>query len=328
MRRVVIPAIAGAATIGGAVTVNRRTLNRWAETPDPLGGVPPRFPAGDSRTVHTDDGAQIYTRRAGEGPVIVLVHGLTSNHDDWGPVADRLVADGFEVIAVDQRGHGGSTVGRDGFGIERQAADLAQVLVGLDVHDALLAGHSMGGMAAMGHGVYDPEVLADRVAGLALVATTASTRQRHSQLQLRIGATPPARALGRRPDAFKVAIGKMAFGDRPSLALVRACLASYQRCPEATRIGAAQALARFDIVDRLDEIDCPAVVIGGEADQLTRFAQSEQIAQHIPGARLVKIPRAGHMLIWETVDRLAEVLAGFAREVQTGSRTTSGGSGR
>ena len=58
--------------------------------------------------------------------VVVLVHGLTSNHHDWGPVAVRLVATGHRVIGLNQRGHGGSTVGTDGFGPARQGRDVGQ----------------------------------------------------------------------------------------------------------------------------------------------------------------------------------------------------------
>ncbi|MGI9604393.1 MAG: alpha/beta fold hydrolase [Acidimicrobiales bacterium] len=323
-RSLLIPGVAIAGALGGTAVAVRRTLNQWAQNPDPLHGQPPRFPPGQSRTVQTDDGAEIYTRRSGAGPTIVLVHGLTSNHDDWGPVAERLVAAGFEVVAVDQRGHGGSTVGRDGFGVERQAADLAQVLVALDVRDALLAGHSMGGMAAMGVAVHDPEVLGDRVAGLGLVATSATMQQRHNQVQFRIGATPPARRLGRHPEWFTIATGKTVLGARPSLGLVRASLASYHRCPEATRIGAAQGLLDFDILERLPGIDCPTLVVCGDHDRLTPHARSEEIADGIPNARLVTLADAGHMVIWEEIDQLADLLAGFARDVQAGTRTTTG----
>ncbi|MDH3705252.1 MAG: alpha/beta hydrolase, partial [Acidimicrobiia bacterium] len=246
------------------------------------------------------------------------------NHDDWGPVAERLVADGFEVVAVDQRGHGGSTVGRDGFGVERQAADLAQALVALDVRDALLAGHSMGGIAAMGLAVHDPEVLRDRVAGLGIVASAATTKHHQSQLRLRIGDSGAARALGRHPEWFTIATGRLVLGARPSLALVERCLESYHRCPESTRVAASQGLLSFDLLEQLAGIDCPTLVVGGDHDRLTPIEQSEQIADRIPGARMERLVGAGHLVIWEEVDRLADLLVDFAGQVQVGSRTASG----
>ena len=76
----------------------------------------------------------------------------------WGPVARRLITDGFEVVAVELRGHGDSSRGRDGYGPRRLAADLAQVLSALDLRDVILVGHSMGGMASMTLMLEHPEL--------------------------------------------------------------------------------------------------------------------------------------------------------------------------
>ena len=65
----------------------------------------------------------------------------------WAPQFHQLT-DRYRVIAVDLRGHGESAVGSDGLGISRLADDLATLLTALDLRDAVVVGHSMGGMTA------------------------------------------------------------------------------------------------------------------------------------------------------------------------------------
>lgn len=324
--RVAVPIAASAAVAAIGAVAMRRIRRQLLTNPDPLGGRPPRFPPGESRVTRTDDGAEIHTVDAGQGPVVVLVHGLTSNHDDWGPVAEVLVERGHRVVAVDQRGHGGSTVGSQGFGVERMAADLAQVLVALDLRDALVVGHSMGGMTALALAVNDPEVAADRVSGLCPVASAADLRGRAARLQEFISALPPVRALARHPEWFPALMARMVLGDRPSMALVRATVASFHRCPEATRLGATRSLTGLDLIERVHRISLPTLVIGAENDRLTPFALSEQIAAAVRGAQLVQVPGAGHMVIWEAVDTLVDHIAEFVIEApQQRSFTDAGG---
>lgn len=312
MRRVVLPLLVA----GGVAAALRHVLRGSLSDVDPLDGRPPVFPDGATRVVTTDDGAEINTRRTGFGPTVVLVHGLTSNMDDFGPVAEALVARGFEVIGIEQRGHGASTVGRDGFGVERQAADLAQALVALDVRDAVVAGHSMGGMAAMGLAIHDPEVVRDRIVGLCLIATAADLTGPRARVQARFADLAPLRAVARRPDRFPGLLAHLVLGPQRSAALVGACVASFHRCPESTRIGATQGLEGMNLVDRLGAIRCPTLVVGAAHDNLTPVEASEVIAERIPGARLEILPDVGHMVIWEAVDHLADLIAGFAGEVQ------------
>jgi pimeloyl-ACP methyl ester carboxylesterase len=78
-------------------------------------------------------------------------------------------------------------------------------------------------------------------------------------------------------------------------------------------------LVGLDLVDELQQIEIPTLVIGGTADLLTPPAYAEQIARAIPNARLELVPDGGHMLMLERVDLLDRLIVDFAREVGAGA---------
>ncbi|WP_247649629.1 alpha/beta fold hydrolase [Mycobacterium ulcerans] len=75
-----------------------------------------------------------------------------------------------------------------------------------------------------------------------------------------------------------------------------------------------RAFSREDRYPRLAEISVPAVVMVGSSDRTTPPSHSHRLAAGIPGARLVTVPGAGHLLNWEAVDELAEVVESFAAQ--------------
>jgi pimeloyl-ACP methyl ester carboxylesterase len=109
----------------------------------------------DHTVVRMADGAELAVwDLAGDGseaPVVVLPHCWGCSHEVWLPVARRLRGQGFRVVLYDQRGHGISTRGTSPLTIETLAHDLTAVLEATDVHEVVLAGHSMGGMTIMSH---------------------------------------------------------------------------------------------------------------------------------------------------------------------------------
>ena len=83
----------------------------------------------------------------------------------------RDLSDRCRVLAVDLRGHGESRAGSAGFGLDLLAEDLRTVLEALDLRDAIVVGHSMGGMTLMQFCADHPDVLDERVAGVVFLAT-------------------------------------------------------------------------------------------------------------------------------------------------------------
>ena len=118
-------------------------------------------------TVLTDDGVALSGEDAGEGPPIVLLHGLTATRR-YVVMGSRLLEhSGLRVVAYDARGHGRSTPTPDtaAYGYERLARDLGAVLDALDLPCAALAGASMGAHTALRFALAHPS----RVAALGLI---------------------------------------------------------------------------------------------------------------------------------------------------------------
>ncbi len=93
------------------------------------------------------NGIMLNYYRAGEGPSLVLLHGVTDNGMCWVPAADVLAAD-HDVILVDARGHGDSDKPPRGYTPDDHAADVAGLIEGLGLDRPILIGHSMGAQTA------------------------------------------------------------------------------------------------------------------------------------------------------------------------------------
>jgi len=269
----------------------------------------------------TPDGGIVHAVERGRGRPLVLLHGITLRHDVWAPQLHQL-ADRYRVIAVDLRGHGESQAGTDGFGIGRLADDLATLLVGLDLHEAVLVGHSMGGMTVMQFCGQHPEVLADRVAGLVFVATRAhqvippgldrGARALVAQGQglLDSGGSLPARA------AVTERAARLAFGERPhprAVALVAEMGSSL--VPEAL-VPSLAGLIEHDARAALRATRTPALVVVGTRDLLTPVPAGRHLAHLLPDAELVVLPKAGHQLMQERPDELAELIDALVARIE------------
>src|SRR3954468_8374207 len=179
--------VAAAGAAAGIVVAGRR----WAAADDPEAGTRLTGPDGTTVRIPTGDKGEISATVAGDdgdGRTFVLVHGWTNDRRIWAPVGRLLVERGHRVVLYDQRGHGASRPGADGMKIKPLGSDMAAVLDHLDARDAVVAGHSMGGMAAQTFAIEHPDVLAERVAAVALVSTASSD----------VSARGPARRLAPR----------------------------------------------------------------------------------------------------------------------------------
>ena len=304
--------IAGLSTLGllgGTALGAKRTLRLWAQNPDPLEGVVPRMPGGERRTVAVDDGATIVVdtyQPTGPGPsrVVVFVHGLTATRHDWAPIASHLLSAGITVVTIEQRGHGDSTVGRDGYGSARLGDDLAAVLNDTALRPDALIGHSMGGMAVMAFAVRHPDQVHQQVGALGLIATTASLQSKRAQSLLRLASAPlpsfvtSSGGVAKNP-LVRAATGRLAFGRAPSLPLIDRTIELSLRQDPADRVAATAALLAHDLSTEVASIDLPTFVVAGASDQMVPLADVKELASKIKRARFVEYQGAGHMVIWE-----------------------------
>ena len=296
---------AGVAVAAGA----RRAGRSWRTADDTFSAEQLVLPAGEERKVETDDGAVLAVTVAGTGPTVVLAHCWTGSRQVWAPVAHRLVDSGHRVVLYDQRGHGASTSGADGFTVPRLGADLRAVLEAVDVRDAVLAGHSMGGMTIQSLAMHHPDVLRDRCRAVVLVATAASG----------LGGGPidavAARIVASRTleRAMRTRAGhalvRGAVGRQPRHGHLETTRDLFVACPPDARGGFLSAMQAMDVREGHASIGVPTTVVVGTHDRLTPPRLARQLSDGIAGARLVTLDDAGHMLPLEEPDALADLLA-------------------
>lgn len=295
----------------GVIVAAVATERRWQAAHDPVLPDHLRLPDGKPLAVHTDDGAVLAATVAGEGPTVVLAHGYTNGRVVWSPVAHRLVESGHQVVLYDQRGHGDSTVGADGYTITRLGSDLRAVLEAADVHDAILVGHSMGGMTIQAFAATHPDALAERVNGVVLVSTT-SHGLRNPRME-----RPAVRTLGgagidramRAPGGHALLRGVVGRNVRKGhLTLARDLFVA---TPKESRVGFFNAMQDMDLREGLAQLTVPATVLVGTRDRLTPRPMGQALADAL-GVDLVTFPDAGHMLPLEHPDEVAKIIRDHA----------------
>ena len=288
-----------------------------------IGRAPSGLTGSDERAVTTDDGAVLAVAVAGGGAAggvsaggppaastVVLSHGWTNDRSIWLPVAQRIVDAGHRVVLYDQRGHGRSTPGDEPLSLERFGDDLACVLDDLDVRDAVLVGHSMGGFTDMSFACRHPGPLGERVRGMLLVSTAAhglALSPWMAALAARLVDSRTVERMLRRPRGGLVLV-RWVFGRKPSPTDMRTTRALFLATPPDVRLGCFKAFGGMDLRECLATIDVPTVVLSGTRDTLTRPHLGRAIAEAMPDARFVSLPDAGHMLPLERSAEVAEAV--------------------
>jgi non-heme chloroperoxidase len=259
-------------------------------------------------TVHTPDGARLAVWDVGAGPTVVLPHCWGCSHAIWVPVARRLVESGHRVVLYDQRGHGATTRGTAPLDLVTLANDLSAVLEDRDVTDAVLAGHSMGGMTIMALATYRPAVLAERVRAVVLVSTAAADMSVGSagldRFASRLVGSPLLSRTMRTANGHRFVRGVFGAGPMPThMDLTRTLFAD---CDPRVRGGFLTALSSMNLLEGIATIEVPTTVVIGSRDRLTPLARSRTMVDTIPGARLVTLPDRGHMLPLEDPDAVTD----------------------
>jgi non-heme chloroperoxidase len=321
---------AAAALVGGAAAYKKVAASRSSGLPDELFEV--RDPSGvaaerqalgwgaletpSQLRVATPDGAILAVWDVGHGPTVVLPHCWGCSHAVWLPVARRLVSSGHRVVLYDQRGHGASTRGTTPLSIAGLADDFAAVLKDRQITDAVLAGHSMGGMTIMALAAHHPEVLAARARALVLVATAAadmgSGPPGADRLAAGLIASPLVSRAMRSPAGHRFVRG--VFGTDPVDAHIELTRTLFADTAPMVRAGFLGAMSTMNLLEGIASIGIPTTVMIGSRDRLTAPARAHQMVAAIPGARLVTLPGRGHMLPLEDPDEVtAEIERSFMR---------------
>jgi pimeloyl-ACP methyl ester carboxylesterase/uncharacterized RmlC-like cupin family protein len=117
----------------------------------------PSLPSSfQAKTIHSPEGADIFVRWGGRGPVVVLLHGYAENSDSWAPLAEDLMRD-HTVVVPDLRGIGRSSKPAAGYDKKTQAKDIRAVVTALGYDKTFVVAHDIGNMVAYAYAAIYPD---------------------------------------------------------------------------------------------------------------------------------------------------------------------------
>jgi pimeloyl-ACP methyl ester carboxylesterase len=306
-----------------------------ATIPDPQ--VPSRKPGAKRReravqvapTIERADvslhGHRVIFTIAGEGPPVVLIHGVAGRAAQWMHVIE-LLAQSHTVVAPDLLGHGESAKPRGDYSLGAHASGIRDLLVGLKIERATIVGHSLGGGIAMQFAYQFPE----RCERLVLVSSGGLGEDVHSLLRaatlpgsefvLPVVAHPRVLALAAM---LPRALGRLGLHTGPDLTeMARGYQSLYDRESRSAFIHTLRAVIdpsgqRVDASDRLYlASQMPSLIIWGARDRIIPVQHGRSAHQGMPGSRLEVFEGTGHFPQLEQPVRFARTLGNFLDQTE------------
>jgi pimeloyl-ACP methyl ester carboxylesterase len=256
----------------------------------------------------------------GHGPPVVLLHAFPVDGRMWAPQVAAL-RERCQVIVPDVRGFGAAReqltdpleAGLDGPGwVDLIADDLARLLDELGLERVVLAGLSMGGYVAFAF----LRRHAERLGALALVDTKASADTREAAgNRLKMAERVLAEGVAIVPELMLPVLLGATTRARRSEVVERVTALILEQDPRAIAAAQRGMAGRPDSGGVLGSIGVPVLVLVGAEDEPTPPSASRAMAAAIPGARLVEVPRAGHLAGLEQPEEVNHALYQFVSEL-------------
>jgi pimeloyl-ACP methyl ester carboxylesterase len=247
--------------------------------------------------IRDEAGSLYYARHRSEcdqAPALVLIHGAGGSHLHWPGVLRNLAQ--ADVYALDLPGHG-----RSGVKGRSSIADYADSVLGfmdaLGLDSVIPIGHSMGSAIALALALKVP----DRVDGLILVGSGARLR------------VLPALLAGTLEDFGPTVktIVEYCYGGGAADGMKRAAVGQMlELSPQVVHDDFA-ACDAFDVMENLGAVRAPTLVVTGAEDIMTPPKYARYLAEHIPDSRLVLVEGAGHMVMLEQPETVAQATSEF-----------------
>lgn len=222
----------------------------------------------------------------------------------WAEVVKAL-GPSVKSVDVDLRGSGELRDVAGPYTLEQFAADLRELIEGLDEGPVIVVGHSMGATVAMRMAIDAPQL----VAGLVLIAPVPASGAGFSAK----GAEYLRATVGNREAARKW-LAKTFANPPEAEELERLCDAAARTTPEAA-LESFESWTNADFADETKEIKAPAVVVAPEGDNPQMYR--EKVAELLPNARFVVLPASGHYAILEKPQAVAEVIDSLCKTLAT-----------
>jgi 4,5:9,10-diseco-3-hydroxy-5,9,17-trioxoandrosta-1(10),2-diene-4-oate hydrolase len=278
----------------------------------------------DDKYVDVGEVRTRYWTLGNEGPPLVLIHGIGASMESWAANI-RPLAKTHRVYALDLVGFGSSGKPTAPYTLSFLAQFVADFMRGQDIAQASIIGHSLGGGVALKLAIEH----AEKVDRLVLVGSAGLGREGH--IFFRLGSLPLVGEYLTRPSRERTAqfLEEMVYDPgmvTEELVDLHYDLMSRPGAQEAylstvrsiaTVFGTRRAVLR-SIVDNLDRITAPTLVVWGEQDEILPVAHAHVAAEAIPNARLHIFQECGHFVQMEKVEAFNALVSQF---LNTGSST-------
>jgi 2-(acetamidomethylene)succinate hydrolase len=259
--------------------------------------------------------AELYAIELGEGPPLLLLHGVTANAYVWLPVME-LLADSYHCVAIDQRGHGRTGMPRDGqFDAAAYARDAADLAAFIGCGPVTLVGHSLGARNAIVAGAMRP----DAVAGvIAIEFTPFIDKAAFDALDTRVTGGP--RSFGDLGDLTGYLSWR--YPGLPPDAVSRRASHGYAARADGRLVPLADAGAmratcaglREDLAPDLRRLGVPAVLVRGADSRFVSdraFRAACALRPDLPG---IVVEGADHYVPEERPEEVAQIIREFSME--------------
>ncbi|MFI5486220.1 alpha/beta fold hydrolase [Micromonospora echinaurantiaca] len=273
-------------------------------------------PAGPRHV--TVDGRRVRHRVDGDGPPVVLLHGIGRSLRDF-TEQHELLADRYRVHSLDLPGYGGSLPMAEPYTLPALARFVGRYLDAVGVEaPAHLVGNSLGGAIAMRLAVAEPA----RVASLALVNSAGFGREVTMMLRL-LALRPlgrlllrPSRAAARRTERALFHDAAFATAERVAYALevARQPYAARVLLETAHNLGTFRGVSpqwREELLTELARLDVPTLVVWGDRDLILPAAHLAAASTRLPHARTHLFTNCGHMPQIECAEEFSRLLVDF-----------------
>ena len=270
--------------------------------------------------VQTTDGVRLWTEIRGTGRPVVLIHGWTMSSRFWRRQA--LLADQFQVITLDLRGHGRSQTTPRGHTVPRYATDVREVIIGLGLKNGLLLGWSMGGSVVL---EYWRQFGTDRISALGLVETAPhpmssapwNTHKCHGHSVTAMEADLTAMKEDRNGFADQFVNAMFLAGQAPTHCL-KWMKDEQLQVPTSIASEIYQDYAERDYTGVLPTVTVPTLVVYGRSRHMCHGPTAgKYVAGSVPRAQFVILDKSGHMPFYEQADAFNGALSRFLTQPNT-----------
>jgi len=270
-------------------------------------------------TITTQDGTTIFYKDWGTGQPVVFSHGWPLNADAWDDQAFYVASQGYRAIAHDRRGHGRSSQPWEGNDMDHYADDLAALLDTLDLHDAILVGHSTGGgevahyIARHGTARLAKAVLVGAVPPLML-----KTASNPGGLPIEVFDQIRAGVTGDRSQYYKDLSIPFYGANRTGSKVSQGVLDMFWLWSMQVGLKAAfdciKAFSQTEQTEDLKRFDIPTLIIHGDDDQIVPIADSALLSSKLVKDATLKVyAGAPHGLMSTHKEQFNEDLLAFLR---------------